>query len=140
MALESELIKQSIVKEAEFGRQPTKSPYEFELRGNDVNDQTEPSLLGKLEAILGFTLDLNQRISPSQKLCVHVVAAVSRIGEVADLVRSLECATHQVTASPDMPRPWHNETTECYVCSGPMTMQTALFDQRIPELAELETT
>ena len=49
MALESKLLKLFIVKEAEFRRQPTKSPDKSELRSNDVKDSTEPSLLGKLQ-------------------------------------------------------------------------------------------
>jgi hypothetical protein len=48
MALESELLKLSIIKGAEFGRQPAQGPNKCELRGNNVNDPTEPSLLGKL--------------------------------------------------------------------------------------------
>ena len=49
MVLESKLLKLSIIKGAEFRRQPTKAPDKPELCGNDVNDSTEPSLLGKLQ-------------------------------------------------------------------------------------------
>jgi hypothetical protein len=48
MALESKLLKSSIIKGAEFRREPAKGPNKSELRGNNVNDPTEPSLLGKL--------------------------------------------------------------------------------------------
>ena len=73
MALEPKLIKLPIVKGAEFRRQATEGPDKPELRGNEVNDETEPHLLGKLEAMLGFTLHLNERISRRQKVRVQVV-------------------------------------------------------------------
>ena len=94
MALEPKLIKLPIVKGAEFRRQATEGSDKPELRGDDVNDDTKPSLLGKLEAILGFTMDLRERISRSEKVCVQGVAAVRRNYEIADLVRGLESATH----------------------------------------------
>jgi hypothetical protein len=59
MALEPNFIKLPIVKEAEFRRQAPEGPYKPKLCGDEVNDVTEPGLLGKLEAILGFTLHLN---------------------------------------------------------------------------------
>ena len=75
MALEPKLIKLPIVKGAEFRRQAPESPDKPELRGDDVDDETKPSLLGKLEAILGFTLHLSERISRGEKVRVQVVAA-----------------------------------------------------------------
>ena len=68
MALEPKLIKLLIVEGAEFRRQATEGPDKPELRGDDVNDETEPHLLRKLEAILGFTLHLNERISRREKV------------------------------------------------------------------------
>ena len=108
MPLESNFIKLPVVKEAEFRRQATEGPDKPKLCGDEVNDVTEPGLLGKLEATLGFPLHLNQRISSRQKVRVQVVAAVSRKSEVAGLVRGLESATQQITASPEMFRPWHD--------------------------------
>src|SRR6516165_311271 len=105
MTFEFQLIKLSIVKGAEFWRQATKGPDKPELRSDDVNDQTKPSLLSKLEAILGFTLHLHERISRRQKVRVQVGAAVRRKSEIADLVRDLESPAYQVTASPNMFRP-----------------------------------
>jgi len=78
MPLEPNLIKLPVVKGAEFRRQATEGPDKPKLCGDEVNDVTEPGLLGKLEAILGFTLHLNQRISSRQKVRVQVVAAVRR--------------------------------------------------------------
>ena len=63
MALEPKLLKLPIVKAAEFRRQTTERPDKPELCGAGVNDPTESSLPRKLEAILGFTLHLYERIS-----------------------------------------------------------------------------
>ena len=75
-------------------------------------------LLRKLEAILGFTLHLSERISRREKVRVQVVAAVRRKGEVTDLVRGIERATHQIAASPDMSRPRHDDISERHIGSS----------------------
>ena len=67
MALEPKLIELFIVKGAEFRRQATEGPDKPELRGDDVNDETKPSLLRKLEAILGFTLRPQRADLPPQE-------------------------------------------------------------------------
>src|SRR5690348_2979382 len=78
MALEHKLLKLPIVKAAEFRRRTTEGPDEPEPRGNVVNHETKPGpgLLGKLEAILGLTFHLRERISCCQKICVQVETAV----------------------------------------------------------------
>src|SRR5271163_883549 len=85
MALESKLIESLIVEGAKFRGQPTKGPNKSELRCDVVNDETEPDLLRKLEAILGFTLHFHERISDREKVLDQVVAAISRKGKVTDL-------------------------------------------------------
>ena len=82
MALELQLIEPLIVEGAECRRQATERPDKPELRGDDVNDETEPSLLRKLEAILGFTLRLNKRISHGEKVGVQVDWTEARKREV----------------------------------------------------------
>ena len=57
MALACKLVELLIVESAEFCGQPTERPDQPELRGDCVNHVTEPRLLRKLEAILGFVLD-----------------------------------------------------------------------------------
>src|SRR6266478_7627945 len=136
MALEPKLIKLSILKGAEFRRHATEGPDKPELRSDDVNDETKPSLPRKLEAILGFTLHLHQRISRCQKVRVQVDAAVHGKAEVADPVRHLERPMDQVTASPDMFRPWDHVTSEDHVGPGLEALQATLFDQLIAEPAE----
>jgi hypothetical protein len=63
MMLESKIIESLIVEGAKFRGQPTKGANKSEVRGDVVNDETEPNLVCKLEAILGFTLHLSQLIS-----------------------------------------------------------------------------
>src|SRR3954468_9407964 len=114
MALESTLIELPIVKVAECHRQSTEGPDQTELRGDDVDDETEPGLLRKLETTLGFTLRLNERVSRREKIRVQVNAAVRRKREVAYLVSGLERAPHQIASSPDMFRPRHDDIPEAH--------------------------
>src|ERR1700738_4595322 len=127
MALEPNLIKLPIVKRAEFRRQATEGPDKPKLCGDEINDVTEPGLLGQLEAILSFTLHLTQRISSRQQVRVQVVAAVRRKSEVAGLVRGLESATQQITASPEMFRPWDDVVCEERIAPGLEAPQAAFF-------------
>ena len=56
--------------------------------------------------------------------------------EVADLVRGIESPTYQVTASPDMFRPWHDVTSEEHIGPRLKALQAAFFDQFIAKLTE----
>src|SRR6185503_4808306 len=107
-----------IVKRSEGRCQTTKHPDQAELRSNDVNDETEPRLLCKVETLLGFTLRVSQPISRREKIRVQVVAAVGGKREVTGLVRGIERATHQVTARRDVLRPRHDEIAEGHICPG----------------------
>src|SRR5258708_20856619 len=97
MALELNLIKLLIVKRAKFRRQATERTDKPELASDHVNDETKPCLLRKLEAILGFTLHLSDRISRRQEIRVQVLAAVRTESQVTFLVRGLKRATEQLT-------------------------------------------
>src|SRR5437867_2580018 len=138
MAFEAAFIELLIVKRSECRCQTTKHPDQSELRSNDVNDETEPRLLCKVETVFGFTLRLNQRISRREKIRVQIIAAVCGKREVSGLVRDIERATYQITTRPNMPRPWHNEIAERHVCFSLITTQSAPFDQLISEPTELE--
>src|SRR6516162_4266955 len=80
MALKLSFVKSLIVKRAEFRCRPAERPDKPKLASDYINDETEPSLLRKLEAILGFTLYLSERISRCQEVCVQVVAAARSKG------------------------------------------------------------
>src|SRR5262249_47726954 len=128
-----------IIKGTEFRRQATERPDKPELCGDDVNDETEPGLLRKLEAILSFTLHLDERISRRQKVRVQVVAAVRRTTEVADLVRGLKRLMYQASTSLHMFGPWHDVTSKSQRGSGLESLHPAFFDQFIAEATELKS-
>ena len=138
-ALDPQLVELLIVKGAECRRQPAQRPDQPKLRGDDVNDKTEPHLLRKREAILGFALHLDERIARREKVRVQLIAAVGRVGEIADLVCDLEGTAHQIAASPDMSRPRQDCDRRSPCRSWPGSASAALFDQVIAEPAEAKS-
>src|ERR1700726_3547041 len=136
MALEPQLIKLPIVKGTKFLRQATEGSDQPELRGNAVNNEAEPHLMGKLEAMLGFALHLRERIARREQVRVQVHAAVRRKCEIADLVRGLERPTQQIAGSLDMLRPGHDKISKAYIGPGLEAPQAAFFDQFIAKPTE----
>src|SRR3984893_9186473 len=136
MTLEPKLIDPLIVKGAESWRQATEGPDKPELRGDDVNDETEPSLLRKLEPILGFTLRLNEWVSHGEKVRAQGDCTISRKREVTDFACRFDGATHQSASKTSMLRPWHDDTSERHICTVLEALQSACFDQFITELTE----
>src|SRR3984893_13315486 len=136
MALEPQLIKLPIGKGTKFLRQATETSDQPELRGNAVDDETEPHLMGKLEAMLGFALHLNERIARREQVRVQVHAAVRRKCEIADLVRGLGRLTQRIAASLDMFRPRHNKISKAHIGPGLEAPQAAFFDQFIAKPTE----
>src|ERR1700704_546541 len=136
---EPALVKLLIVEGAELWRQAAQCPDQPELRGDDVDDQPEPRLAREVEPILGFALHVTERISGREKIGVQVVAAVSRKGEVADLVCGVKRQTHQISAGSDVPRPRHDEISEGHVGTSLEAMQSAFVHQIVAEPAESES-
>src|SRR5215469_16845760 len=136
MAFELKLSELPIIKATEFWSQLAERPNESGLGDDGVDDETEPNLLRKLKAALGFALDLNERISRREKVRVQDVAGVCRKVEVANLVANRESATLQIAAGPDMFRPRHNEASKALVGPGLETVQSASFNQLIAEPTE----
>src|SRR3979490_2875618 len=136
MALEPRLIELLIVEAAEGRRHAAQRPDQPELGGDAVNDKPEPRLLREREAMLGFAFHLGKRIARREKVRVQFVAAVGGVSEVADLVRRLERAAHQIAASPNMFRPGQYDISEVHIDSSPETRQSAAFNQVIAELTE----
>ena len=93
----------------------------------------------KLEAMLGFALHLTERIARREHVAVQVVTAVRRKSEVTALVRRLERAAHQITAGPDMSRPWQDASSKEHIGSGLEAPQSALFDQFIAQPTEAKS-
>src|SRR5215471_9063658 len=135
-ALDPKLIELLIVKTTECRCQPTERPDQRELHGDDVTDATVSNLPGKLEAILGCALHLDERIARREHVVVQIVTGVGRKREVAELVRRLERATHQNTAGLDMSRPGRDETSEDHIGPGLEALKTAPFNQVIAEPSE----
>ena len=71
MALDPKLVELLIVKAAECRRQAAQRPDQRELRGDEVDDETEPRLLREREAMLGFALHLGERIAGREKVRVQ---------------------------------------------------------------------
>ncbi len=106
MPLELEFVKLIIVKGTEFPRQPAEGANKSKLTGNNSGRDSEPKLLRKGQASLGFALHFNERIARREEVHDQGRAAIPGISEVAALVRSLESAPQQIAASPHMFRPW----------------------------------
>src|ERR1700747_2432912 len=121
---------------AEFRRQATQAPNKPEPSGDDVSDDAEPSLPGKLQALLVLALDLGERISRGEQICIQGVAAVRCNCEVTDLARGFKCATHQIAAGLDMLRPRHDELSKPQIGPGLEALQPPLFDQFVTEATE----
>src|ERR1700757_2333213 len=139
MPFERDLIKSLFVERAEFRRQTPKGPNKPELRANDVDDETKPHFLRKVQAMLGFALHINERIAGCEKVPIQCLAAVCCKSEVAGLARGLESTTQQITANPDMFRPWHDEISEAHMGPGLEAIKPALFDKVIAEATETKS-
>src|SRR5215469_3012285 len=136
MALELSLVKSLIVKGAEFRCRTAECPDKPELASDYINDEPKPRLLRKLEAILGFALHLRERISRRQEVCVQVVAAARRKGQISGLVGGLKSATQQTTASQEMFRPWHDVAAETRIGPGLEPLQAAFLNEFVTEASE----
>src|SRR5919197_4299570 len=135
-ALNPKLVKLLVIKGAERRRQAAQRSDEPELRGNDVNDETEPHLLRKRETMFGLTLHLDERIARREKERVHCIGGIRRISKIADLVGGAERATHQITAGPDVPGPYTDEGSQEHIGPGLEALKPAPFNQVIAELTE----
>src|SRR5215467_14995276 len=136
MALESELIKLSIVEATKFRGQATKGTDQPKLRNDDVNNKAEARFPRKRENILCFPMHLCERISHCQKVRDQLVAAISRKGKITNTVGSIEGATYQRAAFPCMPRPWQDDISKTHIGPCLITLQATFFDQVIAKPAE----
>ncbi len=90
MTFEPKLIKLSIIEAAELGCQASKRPNQVELSRDGINHEPKPCPLRKLEAILGFAMCVDERVSRREQIGVQTEATISRKGEVADPVCSIK--------------------------------------------------
>src|SRR5579859_6443201 len=136
MPLQMKLVELRIVKDAKSGCQSSQCTNEPELRTDDVGDETEPHLLSKRKAMLGFTLQLDQRIACRKNVRIQIGAADTHKIKVADLVCGIECPTQQIAGSLKMHPPGKDVNRKVIVSSGLKVLQIALFDEVITEAAE----
>src|SRR5262252_2081956 len=68
-----------------------------------------------------------------------MVAADSRSAKVTSFVRGIESAPYELGPDPDMPRPWQDNVPERVIGSSLKTLQSALFDQIVPQLTETDS-
>src|SRR5260370_22425368 len=134
--LHAKVVRLLIIKVTEIRDQSGEGPNAPELCGDDVSGNTDADLLRKGETTLGFALPLMERIPRREKVRVQVAAAVPRKSEVTGLVRRLERATYQITASPDMFRPRQDHISEDTIGPGLEALQPALFHKVVAEPAE----
>src|ERR1700746_3950695 len=112
MILELNLVKVSVTERTEFWCQATKCPDKRELCADDVYDNTERDVTHELETSLSFALHLGQRVSRRKKVCVQVIAAICRKSEVADPVRGVEGAPHELSSCLDVFAPWNDHISK----------------------------
>src|SRR6201998_1908812 len=139
MRLELKFVKVTVTERTEFWCQATKRPDKRELCADDVDDDTERDVTHELEASFSFALHLVQGVSRRKKICVQVVAAICRKGEVADPVRGVEGAPHELSPCLDVFAPWNDHIPKNQIGAGLIAMQATLFHQIVAELAEPES-
>jgi len=106
------------------------------LPDESVDHETKPGFLGKLEACLGFSLHVDERITRGEKVRDQVVAAIAREHKVAACIRDLEGATDHIAAGAHMFGPRHDEIAENLIGASFEALQPTLFNQVVAELAE----
>ena len=136
MVLGAKLIELSVVKATEFQRQAAEHSNQRELRCDEVNDKAEPGLLGVREAVFGFALHLRQRLAGEEKVRVEIAARVGRIHEISDPVCRCERVAQQITATPHVLHPEHDENREAIIRARLEAFQPASFDEFVAELAQ----
>src|SRR5215471_20946351 len=133
MALDPALIKALVVETAEARRHAAEGADQPKLRGDDVDHETKPGLLGKREAFLGLALHVDERITRREKVRDQVVTAIGPEREVADGMRDIEGTTHQIAAGAHMFRPRHDELAENHIYASFEALQPTVFHQVVAE-------
>src|SRR5262245_12694946 len=122
MTLAPKLVEAFVIEHTEFRRQATQCPDESELRGDAIDDETEPDVRRELETRLRFTLHLGQRVSRREKICVQGVAAVCSIREITDPVRGVETSTLELSRCLDVSRPMRDKSPKRHIGAGLIAM------------------
>src|ERR1700739_96053 len=139
MTFELKLVKVPVTERTEFRCQAPKRPDKRELCSDDIYDYAERDVTRELEASLSFALHLGQRVSRRKKICIQVVAAICCKSEVADPVRGIEGAPHELSTCSDVSPPRYDTVPKTQIGASLVAMQSALLHQIVAQLAKPES-
>ena len=125
-------------KQPNAGVSPRSVRTNLELCRDEADDDTEPRLAREVEPGLSIALHLGERITAGEKLGEDVVAAESRIGEIADPLRRLEGVARERTACRGVPDRRLRKIAEGQVDASLQAIRSMLLYLVQPELAETE--
>ena len=101
-----------------------------------VTDKSEPRLLREREAESGFALRLGKRIARRKKVRVQLLAAVSGVSEVADLVAASNARRTKSRPARTCLVPGKNAISKLQIGPGLETRQSASFNEVVAEPTE----
>ena len=136
MALKLSLIELLVIKRTEFLCQTPKSPYQLEIRRDDISRESDPRFLCKLNTFFSLSLRLGQGVSDDQKIHDNLRQAVCRVCKVPSLVSDVECVTYQLSGLAKMPRHGNYNASETHTCASLKPLQSALLEQVVAELTK----
>src|SRR5260221_11514336 len=139
MILEPKLIQVVVIQRAKLCSQATKCADKRELHRDDVHDDTEWDVIRELETSLSLTLHLGQRISGRKNICNQMIAAICCKSEVADPVRCVEGAPHELSSCLDVSLPWHDAIPKTQIGASLIAVQPTLLHQIVAYLAKAES-
>ena len=138
LVLKLPLIELSIVKSTEGRRQAAESPNQPELRGDEIDEEPEMDFPCEFEAILGLALRLGERIARRQHVPDQVGVAVGGVNDVSVPGGDIDTSAHQLASRLHVLSPWHDQVPEHDIDAGLEALQSASFDQLVPQATEFE--
>ena len=138
MLLKPLLVEPGIVEAPEARGQPAQGPDQLKLRGDPVDDETEPRLPSEVEPRLGVLLHHIERIAGGKKVRDQMGAAKGPVGEIAHLLRRVKGAAYQAAAGANGLRPGHDMVPENQVDARLEAIQPTLGREIKAELAKAE--
>ena len=124
------LIEPVVAEGAELRRQAAQRPDQPELPGDSVDHEAEPNLPHELERMLGFLLDVAERITADEEERNPAVVRVGRKGEVADFLRRVDGVSHQRAAGAHVLRPGDDAVAESSLPRAALKRSSPRFSTR----------
>jgi hypothetical protein len=116
-----------------------KRPNQAQLRPAEVNDQAEPNPFRECQAVFALCLHFCERISDRQTNRDQLVPAIGSERKIANTIRGIKRATHELSSARDVLCPWHDHGTQRHVGPRLIARQATLLDQVIAQLSETES-